>query len=547
MNNDYAYAAQPQFDEHLTKHPTIFVRDRSTSPPSNEWRPGVWRRLPYKSLLALIGAAGCIGAWIAIVHVSSGARVSSWTVQPAVYLAIAVAIANILINYALSQGATIFWWRRAMRQESTLGDLHRDWKYSSFLGALKAGRQVSVMAVATLLVAVVPINGPLLQRASRPGVTVLNMNRTLTFDASPEVPFGFTSVLSGRARAPSILSKPFAAIVSAFSDRLDIAMPDTGCKGNCTGAYLLGAGFAANCSSYSTPWNLTAGASAATQFGVAAFQSDFVWSSSTFNTITLDAQYKTGFSCAGDMQVRNCTLRAATVRYPVIVDGNRSTISLRPGSSIFDDVVVTVLPQNFTSAPWPGDRTTLGGFALALSNAYRSSAVLRWVGAAGTEFLSNGALVNQNIADNNYTGANLDCAVSFTDPTQTLLQAARELMFRTAVGTANGTGVHTSPAVDSVVAVVWMSHYEYLIAAAALTGAAMVAVLPAFWRFWKLGREVSMSPLEVARGFGAGLLQGVAVNAEGGVMAEEVGARAARYLVGEAGALGFVGAVEGGG
>lgn len=54
----------------------------------------------------------------------------------------------------------------------------------------------------------------------------------------------------------------------------------------------------------------------------------------------LNIQYKPSAGYEGELVVRNCTLQAGTIRYPVVIDGTSSTIHLKQGSTIWDDVVV---------------------------------------------------------------------------------------------------------------------------------------------------------------------------------------------------------------
>jgi hypothetical protein len=51
-----------------------------------------------------------------------------------------------------------------------------------------------------------------------------------------------------------------------------------------------------------------------------------------------------------------------------------------------------------------------------------------------------------------------------------------------------------------------------------LSFAAVFAILPLYYGYWKLGRSVSLSPLEIARAFGAPVLDGL----DGNVSAADV-------------------------
>lgn len=60
---------------------------------------------------------------------------------------------------------------------------------------------------------------------------------------------------------------------------------------------------------------------------------------------------------------------------------------------------------------------------------------------------------------------------------------------------------------------VYVTHRGWLAGGFVVICLACLAVAPTFWGWWRLGREVSMSPLEIARAFEAPLLQHADPNA----------------------------------
>jgi hypothetical protein len=58
-----------------------------------------------------------------------------------------------------------------------------------------------------------------------------------------------------------------------------------------------------------------------------------------------------------------------------------------------------------------------------------------------------------------------------------------------------------------------------------------LAILSTYWGWWRLGREVSMSPLEIARAFGAPLLETADPNATGDDLKRELGTQEIRFAV----------------
>jgi len=112
---------------------------QSPSTHGHPWQPGFFKQLPWLGLLALVGTVLCTFAAVAVLVVSNGRPIDSWsaTLQPTVYLSIFTALANILLTYALYQGIVISFWRKA-GQGATLLELHQYWwSGSSFYGATR--------------------------------------------------------------------------------------------------------------------------------------------------------------------------------------------------------------------------------------------------------------------------------------------------------------------------------------------------------------------------------------------------------------------------
>lgn len=155
------------------------------------WQPGFFRRAPWLGIIAFLGALGGILAAGVVLFTSNNKPIHEWSVQPTVYLAIASAATNILLHFALSQAVTVAWWRRALRKDTTVADLHRSWDYGQSLwAALTSGRHFSAIALASILVALIPVNGPLLQRATRVQSGRFEHNTDVRVNIAPEIPEG---------------------------------------------------------------------------------------------------------------------------------------------------------------------------------------------------------------------------------------------------------------------------------------------------------------------------------------------------------------------
>lgn len=338
----------------------------------------------------LLASAGVIVSAI-ILLVSNGDDINSWRFQPTVYLSIASTITNITVVYALFEGLTIAWWHKALKDGTTIGDLHRVWACgNSVLAAAFSVRNINMMAIASIFVAICPINGPLLQRASTFGNATITSQQPLDIPAKQLVPRGYTGIITGRGDQVNMLTSNFSATARAYYARSPITF-DSGCKGSCK-TRVLGAGFHVNCSSYQAPYNVT-GASfdSPTVFG--AWVDFSVYDDPV--SFNLNVQTKPEAGCTGSLAVTNCTLTAGTVDYPIVIDGDAGTVSLDPGTTIWDDTVVGGLDA-LSSETHLTQVSTYGGIFLALSNQYSTDLQLQFSGAIGWQFI--GAQSESSIA-----------------------------------------------------------------------------------------------------------------------------------------------------
>jgi hypothetical protein len=107
----------------------------------------------------MLGALSGIIAAVVVLSVSNNQPISQRPVQPTVYLPIASAATNVCIHFTFTEAVTIAWSRRAF--QTTLADLHRTWEYGQSLGeAPISGRHFNLIALASILMALAPINGP---------------------------------------------------------------------------------------------------------------------------------------------------------------------------------------------------------------------------------------------------------------------------------------------------------------------------------------------------------------------------------------------------
>lgn len=512
------------------------------SGPKNPWKTTAISRLPIPGFAALLGALLGVVASIAILMGSNGQPTQSWSLQPTVYLAVASAVTNIALHFALTEGVTVAWWRRASEEDTSIGDLHRHWSYGNSLwAAVTSGRHINMVAIASIFVAIGPINGPLLQRASRVTFGQFNQDTDVSIKIAQRLPDGYTGMISGRAHRVAMLTSDFTKIVNAANSQADISIGETGCTGKCA-TTLRGAGFAVSCSESTMPFSLNLDTKPGQIFdnnhqamknGTNAFGTSFRWDVYDEATMYLGVQFKSTQACDGDIQLRNCTLQSAVVDYPVIVNGNKSTIELDAATTMFDDVVqdLTSLAINTMTGP-----TTMGGFHKALTDTYESMANIRYAGAVGYQLETTGATVNRYAvlspdiaATSGGHGGAGGCNLSFTDPSNDLIKAMRDMMFRTAIAAANDSDLQTVTARETSTLPIYQSHYLYLGLAILCTALGWFTTLPIFIGWWHVGRTISMSPIETAKAFNAPMLANGDSNADADALLREVGERAVRY------------------
>ncbi len=160
----------------------------------NIWQLSFFRRAPWLGLIAMLEALIGVLAAIIVLYVSNNKIIDDSTVQFTVYLAFASAATNIFLPFALNKAVTIAWWSRILQRDNTIADLHRSWEHGqSFWAALTSGWYFNALALVSILVAIVPVNDPLLQRASRICQSHFESDTDVHINFAHEIPRGYVS------------------------------------------------------------------------------------------------------------------------------------------------------------------------------------------------------------------------------------------------------------------------------------------------------------------------------------------------------------------
>jgi hypothetical protein len=180
-----------------------------------------------------------------------------------------------------------------------------------------------------------------------------------------------------------------------------------------------------------------------------------------------------------------------------------------------------------------GRDSTIGGFEYAASYMFSSQATFVFVGARSSIAL-NGSLANEMIR-----GTGNGMSETFEDPMEDMLDKFREIAFRASVRAGKDRAIVTD-AQQSVTYhgtanhSIYTTDFRYMIAAAIVSLASIVAISATFYGWWQLGRTATLGPLEIAKAFDAPLLAQVGsnVNLSDNRNLGDVGATKIQYGVG---------------
>ncbi|MCJ1390175.1 hypothetical protein MMC18_003033 [Xylographa bjoerkii] len=540
----------------FTEHTEKLVPQQPLVSNEAPWLPGILRHVPWLGFVALWTSVSMMAVTAAILATSNRSPVTDWSIQPTVYLAVSTAICNFALQLAFCHGVTISWWYKAL-QGGTIADLHHYWSFGNgFASIFTAGRSFNKIAFAAICVALAVIDGPLLQRAS----TIVSRDVTipiiLNTSIAQQLPKGYTSLMLGRIDEPVVLTAPFAQVIKHYNARNPIRAGIQGCNGSCT-ATVPAAGFSINCSAPTgSPIDYSPILSKNSQGSVGPntqpiFTTNLTWSSGyglTFaksrspEQVILTVGYSNTTSCSGTFFTTTCTLTEAVVEYQVSLVNE--TVSLNNPTTNLTVVALGNSTSDVVGGYDAGQNVTLGGFSLAGNDLFGANASQSFVGAAGLFQLNNlNTFASQYIVDFEFVE---NCQYSWKDPTDDILLALHEIMFRTAISAASVSAFSiintpqgnlsfptntTISARQTSTQNVYSSHFEFLWGALAVMALSIASVLPTFTGWWHLGRPMTLSPIETAKAFNAPILttERPHSNVEVSQLIRELGTRQVKY------------------
>ncbi|KAK3074827.1 hypothetical protein LTR53_002422 [Teratosphaeriaceae sp. CCFEE 6253] len=529
------------------------------APAEDAWTPG--KNVPWVAAAEIAIAVLCTVAAILVVALSHGKRQGSWhipatkhtkrvTIEPKLLLSVLSSVLSLMLGLALKEGLNVSWWRKVL-VGGKVRDLERHWSTgNSVLQAAIAGKRITYVACGLLLVTATGIaESTLMQRSTTTKSQPVKGDDPFNITTQLATVVPYTGWESTNGIVPVSLDPAFASVVRAWTSNAQINSSFMGCDSTCS-AFVAGAGLAADCQSNQT--TITLGEVAynqswphdptnfsyyppqwtrprtlfQTSFDLAGSDETLSFTNITLNTLSSTATTDADGDCPRMVTRRQCTLRPAIVKYPVLISDTTLTLDKAALANTNSLQVIKYLTMNDTEPLY----TSLGGIYLALSDLYTSKATLTWNNQFGDGwfFQPKGSLVSSYY----FTGASspLDteytCNATLADPTADLLASITDLMFRVAVANSSASDRADAAALPTGVLNYYHSSFLFLGIAVALVWVNIAVILPMFWGWWALGRKISLNPIEVAEAFNAPVLRKETGHKDVGGLIEQVGDRA---------------------
>ncbi|KAK5172795.1 uncharacterized protein LTR77_002915 [Saxophila tyrrhenica] len=513
-----------------------------------------------------------IVAALAILLGSRGQAVADWKTPPSTYLAVCTALANLAMRYACINGVVIAWYRRALRG-STIKRLHYDWHAGTTLrGAIMSGRHMGLLGIACIASTLVVIDGPLLQRAS--GVVSVPIDKEIPLQVflAEEVPTDFSgywydqksvgvaqtwsfsfnaTIPTGYGSAPNTIFTSSGRNSISFEANKHFLTGAPmhgivrGCSGECKLKLRAPALAITSCSSHVVPVDYTQRLSKA-QIESLALRGpplntvSFLVSGSLlvdddYEAINIITGYSDAPECTGEMKYSACTLRAAIGEYDATLRGDNLTLD--NGSPRILTVANNTRVNRRTNQHSGGQPSTLAAISFLIRLKWEGYA-LQYKFGSGITSMSAGAGAELMYAGS-YSHAT--CA-TYANPQDDVLQFVNRAMVYLGAAAAQRDSTYLQTHMDAGTTAnrttsgfvqgdhnVYSTDLSWFIAASLVEMACIALIFPTYWGFWRLGRPVSFSPLELAKAFEAPALSTCNSNSSGREIAKSMGEVEIRY------------------
>jgi hypothetical protein len=445
------------------------------------------------------------------------------------------------LSVMFAEAIATSWWVDALNGQ-TLSRLHHKWAVrESVWNAFRRWRLWGWVCVASIAFTAFAGLEALLQTASSTTTALSSHSINTTTRMANALPAGFSGVIAasghdsfGTVYYTSVFTQVLQNYTAQSSILLDVENCPSTSNASCA-VTLPGVGFQYTCE---------AGRGNATFFSDAGVGPE----TTVFNVgieahdweLLLNVSWKDTPGDGMVLATRLCTLTPALVEYRANVSQN--VVTLEPATSnvnwtsnstntndtLAADKVVQLLPeldydknQSANAYRSPGSHSTTGGLGLGLNTLFSSSISIQYDATnEGARTSITGSLV-ASYAQFEKGTSNTDIDNNtFSSPMDQVMNDIRNIMFRSSVAIAQqnisdfvfngsstldyaGTNVpveaFTRAGMAQVFETVYKTNRINLAVGISLMLVALLAILPLYWGFWRLGRVVSMSPLEIAK------------------------------------------------
>ncbi|OCT52683.1 hypothetical protein CLCR_09831 [Cladophialophora carrionii] len=526
------------------------------------------RYVPWLGLMAMIlSGMTILFSWIVLKVVDGDVQKEESYLKPASWLSAILSGNSVLLHIALSEGVTTAWWFMASRRNATVRDIHETWSMGQSLSAvLLAGKRFNYVALATLFVASISLNGFLLQNAITTVPSHLNTTDIpINVGMVEEWPTGFSAYLSGGSfsRYGDVFGEAVQLIDGDRGTYWDDTYlnyaddPDSGlcggwdASGTCTGR-VVAPGFWPSCATSYVPYNMDPKDHPNQTLTRTVFSTRIDWDVETPNVFNFSSVFKYLADCDAQYLVRNCTFRAARISYPfalfpadrlgdhAILKKNKdwhrgfNIVSLNVNSTYDNDTLVSYL--NSASDIDPGS-STFGGVAHYLQTVFNAEMEWTWNGSmwsinttgrqAETALLETAKIMYDpnpgnygptSLSDPNFCNNTLYYMQNgdHTVIEDEMRDRLRNLMFMASVFQYESeyamTPLDFFPPYQTVLgeriapALRYKVLYRYWAGSLAVTSVIILMITPTFWGFWRLRGKVTLSPIDTAAALDAPLV-----------------------------------------
>lgn len=553
------------------------------------WMTGVWIRFPWWGFGALILVLLLTVASAAMLLASDGTSPEQWSIghdnaQPHVYVSVFEMAMNFLILFALTEGVVIRLWRQLLRG-AELDSIHDTYDSIHLWSAIKrvARLRFNLVATACILASISFARGPLFQRA----LTLTedergNLGGVLDLKIAPYPLKSFFENNQPDPPRKGDVTSIFSDVIigNIAGDPLPYEQPSF-CGEYCTGnvkAYT----FQTECESTVQNINIhtimrecdtcttdqcTSDCRLRQQAGLSATFFSVGYEQEK-NHLVLTSYHKDKISCSGEVNFQKCTLTESMADVPFII--TNGTIDMRSDAPL-DQFYNGEIPINgsFISSYWPLAFSALFPSVSINVTAPKNSKKLEYtrclpVGVSNSANPSTSATCSNStlppalkfndpsiiFADKYEPNEEEDplCGLTWKDPMPSMVSKMQSLAFRTTIAMATAPDSLFAPALTerdlSDLRSTWTqrvsttgSRTMHLYRASpplvalgiAVSLIGVIAVVPLYWGFWEMGRKVSLNPLELARAFGAPLMDGLDGNTTPDMISVERGGVHVKY------------------